>query len=450
MLSQGKREGILLLIGDIAILLLSLWITLGFRYQSLPTPELFYLHLVPFSLIFIAWFIIFFIAGLYEKQSVFWQRKLPSRLIRAQLINTGIATAFFYLIPFFLISPKFFLFMYVIISFALLFFWRMVIAPLFTPRRKQRALLIASGEEMQNLLQEVNNNLRYGLTFVSVINLDETDTEFLKEKISAVIAQEKIQVVVIDLYHDKIQSILSALYRYIFSRVIFVNFNRLYEELFDRIPLSVVTHSWFLENVSLRPKAVYDTFKRVMDIVISGILFIFSLPFYVITFVLIKLEDRGSLFIVQERIGKNDQMIKILKFRTMTTNDQGDYASEKAQNNKVTKVGNFLRQSRIDELPQLWNVLKGDVSLIGPRPELPGLVKLYEKEISYYNTRHLIKPGLSGWAQIYGRHGHHAIALEETKEKLSYDLFYVKNRSFILDIMIALKTIRTLLSRSGI
>jgi lipopolysaccharide/colanic/teichoic acid biosynthesis glycosyltransferase len=214
--------------------------------------------------------------------------------------------------------------------------------------------------------------------------------------------------------------------------------------------LSVVTHTWFLENVSLRPKRVYDIFKRGMDIIISAMLFIISLPFYVLVFILIKLEDRGPLFIVQERIGKNDEVIKILKFRSMTTNDQGEYSSEKAQTNKVTRVGLFLRQSRIDELPQLWNVLKGDVSLIGPRPELPALVKLYEKEISYYNTRHLIKPGLSGWAQIYARHGHGQIATEETKEKLSYDLFYVKNRSLVLDITIALKTIRTLLSRSGI
>jgi lipopolysaccharide/colanic/teichoic acid biosynthesis glycosyltransferase len=116
----------------------------------------------------------------------------------------------------------------------------------------------------------------------------------------------------------------------------------------------------------------------------------------------------------------------------------------------ITRVGKFLRTTRIDELPQLWNVFRGDLSLIGPRPELPELVKLYEKEIPYYNIRHLLKPGLSGWAQLYHKnHPHYRPDVSETRVKLSYDLYYIKNRSLLLDLKIALKTIKTLLSRSG-
>ena len=138
-----------------------------------------------------------------------------------------------------------------------------------------------------------------------------------------------------------------------------------------------------------------------------------------------------------------------MKFRTMTTDDGGVYAQD--SENKVTRVGNFLRKTRIDELPQLWNVLHGDLSLIGPRPELPPLVKLYEREIPYFNIRHLIKPGLSGWAQLYhDRHPHHAPSIHETRVKLSHDLYYIKNRSLMLDLVIALKTIKELLSRSGV
>jgi lipopolysaccharide/colanic/teichoic acid biosynthesis glycosyltransferase len=135
----------------------------------------------------------------------------------------------------------------------------------------------------------------------------------------------------------------------------------------------------------------------------------------------------------------------------MTTNDQGEYDGATAQKNRVTKVGAFLRKTRIDELPQLWNVLRGDLSLIGPRPELPALAAVYEKEIPYYNVRHLIKPGLSGWAQLYQRvPPKGAVATNETKSKLSYDLYYLKNRSMMLDFKIALKTIKTLVSRNGI
>jgi lipopolysaccharide/colanic/teichoic acid biosynthesis glycosyltransferase len=132
----------------------------------------------------------------------------------------------------------------------------------------------------------------------------------------------------------------------------------------------------------------------------------------------------------------------------MTGNDTGESALNSSL--RVTKVGSFLRRTRIDELPQLWNVLRGDYSLIGPRPELPALVAAYSEKIPYYNARHLLKPGLSGWAQIYHReHPHHGIDIEETQNKLSYDLYYVKNRSLLLDLQIGLKTIRTILSRSG-
>jgi len=118
---------------------------------------------------------------------------------------------------------------------------------------------------------------------------------------------------------------------------------------------------------------------------------------------------------------------------------------------KVTRIGEFLRKTRIDELPQLWNVLRGDLSLVGPRPELPNLASLYEKEIPYYNVRHLIKPGLSGWAQIHQENPpKFDVGYDETKLKLSYDLYYIKNRSFILDVKIALRTLQTLFSRSGL
>ena len=125
-------------------------------------------------------------------------------------------------------------------------------------------------------------------------------------------------------------------------------------------------------------------------------------------------------------------------------------SNENKSVNKITKVGGFLRKSRLDEIPQLWNVLIGDLSLIGPRPELPALAQIYEMEVPYYNARHLITPGLSGWAQLYHEnHPHQGVDTLETKNKLSYDLYYIKNRSLFLDLKIALKTIKALLSRTG-
>jgi lipopolysaccharide/colanic/teichoic acid biosynthesis glycosyltransferase len=159
--------------------------------------------------------------------------------------------------------------------------------------------------------------------------------------------------------------------------------------------------------------------------------------------VLIKLDDGGDLFVFQNRVGKDDKLIKIVKFRTMNRNDNGIY--EKDKPNKVTRIGSFLRRTHLDEVPQFLGVLRGDLSLVGPRSELPELVKFYKSKVPYYNVRHLIKPGLSGWAQIYHEnHPHHEADEKETKTKLSYDLFYIKNRSLAIDLAIVLKTINVL------
>ena len=133
----------------------------------------------------------------------------------------------------------------------------------------------------------------------------------------------------------------------------------------------------------------------------------------------------------------------------MAFTDNGDW-KEKGKENYVTKVGSFLRKTRIDELPQLWDVLMGQLSLIGPRPEFGDAVQKYASEIPYYNVRHIIKPGLSGWAQMYHQnHPHHGTDFKETQNKLSYDLYYVKNRSFMLDVKIAIKTLKVLVMVAG-
>ena len=185
-----------------------------------------------------------------------------------------------------------------------------------------------------------------------------------------------------------------------------------------------------------------------MDVAVSLILGVVSIIFYPFVAAAIKIEDRGPIFFRQGRVGQNNKEIKVIKFRSMKVHNDKDGVAIDPQ---PTRVGGFLRKTRIDELPQLWNVLRGDLSLVGPRPEIPALVKLYEKEIPYYNIRHLIKPGLSGWAQLYHNEPpKFAAGVSETKKKLSYDLFYIKNRSLLLDLKVALRTIKVLLSREGI
>ncbi|MDQ3077200.1 MAG: exopolysaccharide biosynthesis polyprenyl glycosylphosphotransferase [bacterium] len=446
----NKWDPFFLFCGDIILFFVSLWMTLALRYQAFPDTALFMLHVVPFSILFVVWILVLFIAGLYERRTIISKNKLPGTIFKTQLINSSIAVLFFYFIPTFGITPKTILFVYLIVSFILMVLWRIYGQALLTTTSKQRAILIGRGPEMRELFNEVNANTRYNMHFVASVDFDAVQKIDFEEEIIKRIKNNNVSVIVVDDTNQKVEPLLSQLYNLIFSGMVFNSMHKMYEDIFNRIPLSIIKYEWFLENVSLTPKKAYDLLKRIMDVGLAlplGILSLFLFPF---VYIFIKIEDGGPLFITQERIGKNGSLVKIYKFRTMNSNDNGKYIEGRSQNN-VTKIGEFLRKTRIDELPQLWNVVRGDVSLIGPRPELPSLVKLYENQIPYYGIRHLIKPGLSGWAQIYhDNHPHHGEAVEQTKEKLSYDLYYIKNRSFILDIKIALKTINIFIKRKGI
>jgi exopolysaccharide biosynthesis polyprenyl glycosylphosphotransferase len=442
---MAKSEALFLFVGDTVVFAVSLWLMLVVRYLDIPTRELFYQHLLPFGFLFVSWVIVFFIAGLYEKHTLVLQSRLPGVILNSQLINIVIAISFFYLIPFFNITPKTNLFIYLGISFALILAWRLLGQHILGFGRRQRALLVGSGGEMRELREEVNNNPRYGLTFVSSFDVDEIDDVDFQEEIVQRIYSEEIAVIVIDLQNEKVVPILPHLYNLIFSKVRFVDMHRVYEDIFDRVPLSLLRYSWFLENVSTAPKITYDTLKRFMDILVALVGGIISLVIYPFVAMAILFEDGAPIFIRQERIGKNNQIIGMYKFRSMKTNDGGRWVIE--GDSRITHVGKFLRRSRIDELPQLWNVVRGDISLIGPRPDIKDLGLQLSKQIPYYTVRNIIKPGLSGWAQI--RQDVPPQSVEETRLRLAYDLYYIKNRSFVLDVKIILKTIKILIMRAG-
>lgn len=450
MITLHRKETLLLFTGDLFFFMLSLWITLFLRYTAVPSKEIFVSHVIPFSILFVLWFLTFFIAGLYEKHTTIFKNKLPTIILNAQIANSLIAAAFFYFVPLFGINPKTNLFIYVIVSFVLILVWRLYAVNLLGFRKRERAVLIGSGDEMRELKEEVNNNSRYSIKFVSSIDVNKLDGVDFQNEVLNTIHSEGINSIVVDMNNEKIEPILPKLYNLIFSKVKFIEMHKVYEEIFDRTPLSIINYDWFLENISFSSHVAYDFLKRLMDLTASLVLGTVSLVLYPFVIVAIKMEDGGPVFFIHERIGQNNRIIKIIKFRSMSAHRKSDPTSSNEER-RVMRVGSFLRKTRIDELPQLWNVIVGDISLVGPRPELPELVNVYEKEISYYNVRHLIKPGLSGWAQIHPeKPPKFGLAHDETKVKLSYDLYYIKNRSLMLDLKIALKTIKTLFMRSGI
>src|SRR3989344_3480200 len=416
----NRKEPLVLFLGDLSSFVAALWLSLLIRGLEVPSKDLLLTHLLPFSLLFALWILVFYIAGLYEKHTVILKSKLPSALASTQIINSTLAVVFFYFIPFFGITPKTILFIYLLVSFVLVLSWRMYGYFRISRGHPDNAILIGSADE-KGFWDEIVSN----------------------------IYSEDVSVVAIDLADKNVEPVLPHLYNLIFSKISFIDMHKIYEDIFDRMPISLLRYNWFLENISTRSRWGYDALKRLMDIVISIPLLLIPILLYPFVFIAVRLDDGGPIFTYQDRVGRNNHIIRILKFRTMIFNDNGDWQS-KGLVNKVTAVGSFLRKTRLDEFPQLWNVLKGDISLIGPRPEFPEAVKHYTDEIPYYNVRHLIKPGLSGWAQIYQEeHPHHGVDTFETTNKLSYDLYYIKNRSFLLDIKIALRTLKILVSIAG-
>lgn len=441
----NRREPIILFAGDLMAFSIALWVALAIRYGEIPSAELLAVHWAPFSFLFLLWTFVFFVAGLYEKHTLVFKGKLPSLILNTQVANSLLAVVFFYLLPSFGITPKIVLAVYLVVSFLLIVLWRVTIVPRFGFRHRENAILIGAGDEMQELKEEMNGNERYNLKFASSVNLNQLDGIAFQEEVIEKVYSDGVTSIVIDLKHKNADKILPSLYNLIFSNVRFLDMYKVYEEVFDRVPLSLVGYNWFLENISFSPHTMYDTLKRMMDVAIASALGVVSLIFYPFVFVAIKLEDGGPVFIIQERIGAGNRIIKLWKFRSMKGSDAGKWVTE--SDDRITRTGRFLRKSRIDELPQLWNIIRGDLSLIGPRPDIVAMGKKLADELPYYTVRNLIKPGLSGWAQI--KQDIAPQSLEETRERLAYDLYYLKNRSFILDLTIALKTMKTLLSRTG-
>lgn len=448
MISIFRPRTLALFLGDLLFFCLALYISLYARAFEPVSRETFLAHLYPFSLLFIAWVLVYFIAGLYESRSIILARRaLSVTLLVAQTFNMIIAALFFFFVPLFGIAPKTLLVIYLAVSFLLVLYWRVVLFPLLGLQRTERAVLVGQGQEIDDLARAMNAAHRAPVHIAKVIPADMPE---LSGAIVGAMQEYKARVVVADFSDPRVSGAFPQVYNLISLGVRFVDALPVYEELFGRIPLSGLDERWLARNISRYSQTYYDVLKRVLDIAVALPALVISLVFYPFIMLAIRLEDGGETIISMPRVGEAGRVFKFYKFRSMTGNDHGKYGTEGTSKLTVTRVGRFIRASRLDELPQLWNLLRGDVSLIGPRPELPALVKLYEEEIPYYGVRHLIKPGISGWAQLYHHADpHHKAAVEDTRDKLSYDLYYLKHRSFLLDVIIAIKTVRRLLLKGN-
>ena len=370
-----------------------------------------------------------------------------SILLRSIIIGVAVAISFFYLIPLYGITPKTNLAIDILILTLLLYVWRQLFNYLIkSPALLNNVLIIGRNKEAEQLIRHVKGNPQLGYYIKKIISEKDTDSVF---NLIEIVIKEKIQTIVTipDPRHDN--TLVRNLYHCLPLKITLFNLPTFYERISGKVPVSVIEEFWFLENLMDSQKNVYETFKRIFDLLFGlafGIASLFLYPFIALA---VKLDSSGPIFYQQKRVGQDSRIFQIVKFRSMVENAEKDGAKWAQKNDpRITRVGNFLRKTRLDELPQLWNVIKGEMSFVGPRPERPEFVfgTNMERQIPFYQIRHLVKPGLTGWAQINFDYGS---SLEDTIEKLQYDFYYLKNRSFVLDLAIILKTIKIILSGGG-
>jgi len=220
-----------------------------------------------------------------------------------------------------------------------------------------------------------------------------------------------------------------------------------YERVTGRVSLEMIRPSWLIFTGRGRQAKLAAVTRNAVHRFVALIALVFSLPIVLLTAILIKLDSRGPVFYKQERVGENGRSFVLTKFRSMRVDAETDgpvWASKRDE--RTTRVGRIIRKIRVDEIPQFWNILRGEMSFVGPRPERPHFVAQLAREIPYYEQRHLIAPGLTGWAQIKYPYG---ASIEDSRQKLQYDLFYIKNHSLLLDAIIMFETIKIILFGRG-
>jgi len=222
----------------------------------------------------------------------------------------------------------------------------------------------------------------------------------------------------------------------------------IYERVRGEVPLESLKASWLIYGQGFEQGGLRTFVKRTFDIAVSAALLVLALPVMIVTALAVRLDSPGPVIYRQERVGRGGRVFTCLKFRSMRADAEQDGVPRWALKSdpRVTRIGSFIRKSRIDELPQLLNVIKGEMSLVGPRPERPEFVNELKRTISYYDLRHSVKPGVTGWAQVRYSYG---ASVEDARKKLQFDLYYVKNHSLFLDLLILVETVRVVLFREG-
>jgi len=332
-----------------------------------------------------------------------------------------------------------------------LFGWRLGFTWLVQlPILVERVYVLGTGERAQRVVLGLRQNPEIGVEIASWTGKMEgaVTRESVAAHLMEIVHKQKVHRVIVAMPDRRGTIPMPELLQLRMQGVKIEEATSWLEKISGKIEVENLYPSWLVFGEGFRRSTAFILVRRAVSIVISLIGLILALPLFPLIMLAIRLDSKGPVFYTQTRVGKAGRVFKVVKFRTMGQDAEAASGPRWAGDNdpRITRAGKFLRSSRLDEIPQLWCVLKGDMAFVGPRPERPEFIEWLSKEIPYYGVRHMVRPGLTGWAQVKYKYGS---TVQDSREKLQYDLFYIKNASIGLDLLIMFLTVKTVLLRRG-
>jgi len=425
----------LIVFGDFVSFLISFILLIFVRFSTGNYLQAISSHTIPFIILYLFWVLIFYIFGLYDLVTIKPTIPYLKRWAFALLSSFIIGLLLFYFIPIFGIAPKINLFIQVALFGFFSFFFRRTIYTLFAKAITQPVILIGSSDYLYELKNTIIKTPQIGLRVINHIeNANNINIDFKNIKNTLIILDKNIilpEKNLLTQYKQGIEIMDTA---------------KAYEKYLYKIPVAYIDASFIVENINIKRDISYVCITYVTDKIFAIFTLILSSPILLIAIIARLIEDGKPIFIKQTRVGLNGKIFNLYKMRSMvvlapdgSAENNGAKWETGTNDPRITPVGKIIRKLHIDEIPQMLNILKGDISLVGPRSERPEFVLQLEKAIPHYDIRHIIKPGFTGWAQIKYRY---ARSIEESKEKFEYDLYYIKNRNIFIDFGIILRTIQ--------
>jgi exopolysaccharide biosynthesis polyprenyl glycosylphosphotransferase len=463
MKSIYRIKQLILVVGDIFSYYIALFLALWVRHLELPTFFDMQTHQYLFAWTMFFWIIINYINGLYDFSRMGDRKKFFRQFLETAFISLFVGIIFFYIIPSTNITPKRILVLTILFGYTLSALWRLFAIHLIGGIKTLRTniLFIGNTKEITELTKLLQNFPERGYHVAALIDPDQTShspkskhIEIYKSlrAIRPAISTHNIGLVVISPDIQSNEEAMRELYELLFWPVKIQNLPAFYELITGRIPPSIFSEGWFLEHLRQTENPFYEKGRIFIDYAAAFLLGIILLVFLPFVALAIKLSSNGAIFFTQTRVGRGGKTFRLYKFRSMySLSPDGSAETDgfqfaKKNDKRITSIGKMLRKTRLDELPQVLNLLKGDITLIGPRPERPEIVSKLTEHMPYYPLRHVVKPGITGWAVL---HQNYTDTIEKSLQKLQYDLYYIKNRSFLLDISILLKTINVVVRGLG-